>query len=205
MPLFDPCSTTVQGRHVPLPSTLKFISTLRIRKTVSDIAKYHDNMSTTTVDMLFAKYLSDPTSTPMTCVPLPSTLEDPVDPEHPRDMNNYFHYEMYHCRRQDREYLYRRPRTSTDHEQLIHLRSVNHYFHYRCRVPLLPLPSPREQLLPSTTQTAPKTHASKLQVPMIPVQVMQPSSDGSSTKTLVVAMYRFMLISSGAQLGRSGI
>ena len=29
--------------------------------------------------MLFAKYLSDPTSTPMTCVPLPSALEDSVD------------------------------------------------------------------------------------------------------------------------------
>ena len=45
----------------------------------------------------------------------------------------------------------------------------------------------------------------QLKVPVIPVQVMQPSSDGSSTKTLVVAMFRFMLISSGAQLGRSGI
>ena len=83
--------------------------------------KFLYDLSTTTVDMLFAKYLSDPTSTPMTCVPLPSTLEDPVDPEHPRDMNNYFHYEMYHYRRQDREYLYRRrerllprhPRTTT--------------------------------------------------------------------------------------------
>ena len=31
--------------------------------------------------------------------PLPSTLEDPVGPEHPRDMNNYFHYDMYHYRR----------------------------------------------------------------------------------------------------------
>ena len=39
---------------------------------------------------------------------LPSTLEDPVDPKHPWDMNNYLHYEMYHYRRQDREYLYRR-------------------------------------------------------------------------------------------------
>ena len=40
----------------------------------------------------------------------------------------------------------------------------------------------------------------QLQVPMIPVQVMQPSLDGSSTKILVIAMFRFMLISSGAQL-----
>ena len=56
-------------------------------------------------------------------------------------------------------------------------------------------------LSPCDSQILPK----QLQVPMIPVQLMQPSSDGSSTKTLVVAMYRFMLISSGAQLGRSGI
>ena len=62
-------------------------------KAVPDITKYHDNMSTTTVDVHFAKYLSDPTSTPMTCVPLPSTPEDPVDHEHLRDMNNYFDYE----------------------------------------------------------------------------------------------------------------
>ena len=45
----------------------------------------------------------------------------------------------------------------------------------------------------------------QLQVLMIPVQVMQLSSDGCSTKTLVVSMYRFMLISSGAQLGQLGI
>ena len=60
---------------------------------------------------MFAMYIytkTGPTSTPMTCVPLPSTLDDPVDPENPRDMNNYFHYEMYHYHRQDREYLYRR-------------------------------------------------------------------------------------------------
>ena len=66
--------------------------------------------------MLFAKYLSDPTSTPMTCVPLPSILEDPVDPEHLRDMNNYFHYEMYHYRRHVNNYFPRRP--------------VNDYLHY---------------------------------------------------------------------------
>ena len=45
----------------------------------------------------------------------------------------------------------------------------------------------------------------QLQVPTIPVQVMQPSSSGSSTRTLVVTMFRFLLISSGAQLGQSGI
>ncbi|XBH86681.1 hypothetical protein VPH35_074294 [Triticum aestivum] len=70
-------------------------------------------------------------------------------------------------------------------ERLPPLRPVNDYFHY--------------ELVP------PEMHALKLQVPMIPVQMMQPSSDGSSTKTLVVAMYRLMLISSGPQLGRSGI
>ena len=37
----------------------------------------------------------------------------------------------------------------------------------------------------------------QLQVPMLPVQVMQPSSDGSSTKILVIAMFRFMLINNG--------
>ena len=36
--------------------------------------------------------------------PLPSTLEDPVGPEHPRDMNNYFHY-----RRHVNNYFRRRP------------------------------------------------------------------------------------------------
>ena len=33
--------------------------------------------------------------------PLPSTLEDPVGPEHPWDMNNYFHYDMYLYRRRE--------------------------------------------------------------------------------------------------------
>ena len=51
----------------------------------------------------------------MTCVPLPSTLEDPVDPEHLRIMNTYFHYEMY---------LYRR------RERLLPRRPVNAYFLY---------------------------------------------------------------------------
>ena len=72
---------------------------------------------TTTVDVHFAKYhyrrapkdLVATSSSPNVNVyfhdccknnyfhdvrePLPSTLEDPVGPEHPRDMNNYFHYE----------------------------------------------------------------------------------------------------------------
>ena len=42
-------------------------------------------------------------------VPLSSTLEDPVDPEHPRDMNNYFHYEMYHYRRHEYNYFHYDP------------------------------------------------------------------------------------------------
>ena len=52
-------------------------------------------------------------------------------------------------------------------------------------------------LSPRDSQILPK----QLQVPLIPVQVMLPSSNGSSTKILVVAMFHFMLISSGAQLG----
>ncbi|XP_073354417.1 uncharacterized protein [Aegilops tauschii subsp. strangulata] len=45
----------------------------------------------------------------------------------------------------------------------------------------------------------------QLQVPLIPVQVTQPSSSGSLMRTLVVTMFRFLMISSGTQLGRSGI
>ena len=40
---------------------------------------------------------------------------------------------------------------------------------------------------------------------MIPVQMTQPSSSGSSMKILFVVLCPFRLISSGAQLGRSGI
>ena len=56
-------------------------------------------------------------------------------------------------------------------------------------------------LSPRDSQILPK----QLQVPVIPVQMTQPSSSGSSMKTLVVTMFRFLMISSGAQLGRSGI
>ena len=45
----------------------------------------------------------------------------------------------------------------------------------------------------------------QLQVPMRPVQVTLLSSSGSSTKILSVVLFLFLLISSGAQLGRSGI
>ena len=45
----------------------------------------------------------------------------------------------------------------------------------------------------------------QLQGPMIPVQMTQLSSSGSSMKLLIVVLLRFLLISSGAQLGRSGI
>ncbi|KAM3263003.1 hypothetical protein ACQJBY_053258 [Aegilops geniculata] len=70
-------------------------------------------------------------------VPLPSTVEDPVDPEHPRDMNNYFHYEMYHYRRQDCQVrlpptcttsLTRTSTSTTTRVQLLPLRPVNDYF-----------------------------------------------------------------------------
>ena len=56
-------------------------------------------------------------------------------------------------------------------------------------------------LSPCDSQILPK----QLHVPMIPVQVMLPNSSGSSTRTLAVTMCLFLMISSGAQLGRSGI
>ena len=56
-------------------------------------------------------------------------------------------------------------------------------------------------LSPRDSQILPK----QLQVLTIPVQVMLPNSSGSSTRTLVVTMFRFLMISGGAQLGRSGI
>ena len=55
-------------------------------------------------------------------------------------------------------------------------------------------------LSPRDSQILPK----QLQVPMIPVQMTQPSSSGSSTRTLVVTMFRFLMISSGAPVGTSG-
>ena len=56
-------------------------------------------------------------------------------------------------------------------------------------------------LSPRGSQILPK----QLQVPMILVQVTQLSSSGSSMKIVFVAMFRFMLISSGAQSERPGI
>ena len=56
-------------------------------------------------------------------------------------------------------------------------------------------------LSPRDSQILPK----QMQVPRIPVQVVQPSSSGSLMRTLVVTMFRFQMISSGAQSGRSGI
>ena len=56
-------------------------------------------------------------------------------------------------------------------------------------------------LSPRDSQILPK----QLQVPRIPVQAILPNSSGSSTKTLVVTMFRFQMIGSGAQSGRSGI
>ena len=49
-------------------------------------------------------------------------------------------------------------------------------------------------LSPRVSQILPK----QLQVPTIPVQVMQPSSSGSSTRNVVVTMFLFLMISSGA-------
>ena len=56
-------------------------------------------------------------------------------------------------------------------------------------------------LSPRDSQILPK----QLQVLTIPVQATQPSSSGRSTRNVVVTMFRFLMISSGAQLGRSGI
>ena len=56
-------------------------------------------------------------------------------------------------------------------------------------------------LSPRDSQILPK----QLQVPGMPVQVTQLSSSGSSMKILFVVLFLFMLISSGAQLGQSGI
>ena len=56
-------------------------------------------------------------------------------------------------------------------------------------------------LSPRDSQILPK----ELQVPTMTVQVTQLSLSGSSMKTLFVVLFLFMLISSGAQLGRSGI
>ena len=56
-------------------------------------------------------------------------------------------------------------------------------------------------LSPRDSQILPK----QLQVSTMPVQMTQPSSSGSSTRNVVVTMFLFLMISSGAQLGRSGI
>ena len=46
--------------------------------------------------------------------------------------------------------------------------------------------------------------SNQMQGPMIPFQMMRLSSSGSSTKTHAVTMCLSLMISSGAQLGRSG-
>ena len=55
-------------------------------------------------------------------------------------------------------------------------------------------------LSPRDSQILPK----QLQVPMILLQVTRSSSSGSSTRTLNVTMFPFLMISSGAQLGVIG-
>ena len=56
-------------------------------------------------------------------------------------------------------------------------------------------------LSPRDSKILPK----QMQVPMMPFQGMRPNSSGSSTRTQDVTMFPFQTISSGAQLGRSGI
>ena len=102
----------VYERQVPLQPMFDYVDSPSTTTTIACQDRLHGDATSTSLD--------DPGRLQKR-VPLPSTLEDPVDPEHPRDMNNYFHYEMYHYRRQDREYLYRRrerllprrPRTTT--------------------------------------------------------------------------------------------
>ena len=55
-------------------------------------------------------------------------------------------------------------------------------------------------LSPRDSQILPK----RLQVPTMPVQMMASISSGSSTRNVAVTMCLFLMISSGAQLGRSG-
>src|SRR3954465_13845309 len=55
-------------------------------------------------------------------------------------------------------------------------------------------------LSPRDSQILPQ----QLQVPTMPVQMTRPSSLGSSTRNVAVTMFLFQMISSGAQLGRSG-
>ena len=56
-------------------------------------------------------------------------------------------------------------------------------------------------LSPRDSQILPK----QLQVPTMPMHMTQSTSSGSSTRNVVVTMSLFLKISSGAQLGRSGI
>ena len=55
-------------------------------------------------------------------------------------------------------------------------------------------------LSPRDSQILPK----QLQVPTMPVQMMGSISSGSSTRNVVVTMFLFLMISSGAQLGSIG-
>ena len=45
----------------------------------------------------------------------------------------------------------------------------------------------------------------QMQVLTMPAQMTQPSSSGSPMKIVFVVLFRYLLISSGAQSGRSGI
>ncbi|XBJ14665.1 hypothetical protein VPH35_006671 [Triticum aestivum] len=107
-----------------------------------------------------------------------------------------FHYKMYHYRR-------RIPSSVQLSPPLIRQDNVYHYFPLRHEYNYFHYDRYKNDyfLYIVLNPNRSEMHASKLQVPMIPVQMMQPSSDGSSTKILVVSMFCFMLISSGAQLG----
>ena len=76
-----------------------------------------------------------------------------------------------------------------------------HLIHFTLPISLNSLDREGVRLLsPRDSQILPK----QLQVPTMPVQMMGPTSSGSSTRNVVVTMCLFLMISSGAQLGSIG-
>ena len=101
----EPC-VQLHNEQVPLQPMFDYVDSPSTTTTIACQDRLHGDATSTSLD--------DPGRLQKR-VPLPSTLEDPVDPEHLRIMNTYFHYEMY---------LYRR------RERLLPRRPVNAYFLY---------------------------------------------------------------------------
>ena len=76
----------VYERQVPLQPMFDYVDSPSTTTTIACQDRLHGDATSTSLD--------DPGRLQKR-VPLPSTLEDPVDPEHLRIMNTYFHYEMY--------------------------------------------------------------------------------------------------------------